>query len=318
MLNAAEEAMLNYLNDKYTTYLNDSEYQNIIDELSGTYNGIGVSLKGREIIEVTQSSPAEKAGILAGDKILKVNEHNISEMNASDEEVGTTIRNIIRDEKVKVVNLEIDRAGLTLSFTISKENLVDPSISSRVIEGTTTGYIYIKNFSQNLSKQISKALGELESQNITSLIIDVRDNVGGYLASAEEVASLFLEEGKIIYSLESSANTVTYRDKTGEKRNYKIAVLINGNSASASEVLAAALKESYGATLVGTKSYGKGKVQQVMSLSNGDSMKYTSAKWLTPTGNCIDGVGLVPDVSVAYEENSAEDVQIRKAVEILQ
>lgn len=317
MLNAAEEGMLNFLNDKYTTYLNDEEYKSIIDELSGTYKGIGVKLKGREIIEVTSSSPAEKAGLLSGDIITKVNDTDVSSINGTDSEIGVMIRNIIRDDKVKKINLEIDRAGLTLSFNISKEKLVDPSVDYKVLDDTTVGYIDIDIFSQNLGNQVSDALKELENKNITSLIIDVRDNVGGYLQSAEDVASMFIEEGKTIYSLETSTSTYSYKDKTKEKRNYKIVVLINENSASASEVLAAALKESYGATLVGMKSYGKGKVQQVVSLQSGDSVKYTSAKWLTPNGDCVDGIGIYPDHQVILERGEVYDSQVTKALEIL-
>ena len=317
MLNAAEEGMLNFLNDRYTTYLKDSEYQNIIDELSGTYKGIGVGLKGREIIDVTSSSPAEKAGILSGDIITKVNDTDIKSLEGTDQEIGVIIRNIIRDDKVKKVDLEVERAGTILSFNISKESLIDPSVDYKILDNTTTGYIYIKTFSHNLGNQMSKAIEELESKGMNSLIIDVRDNVGGYLTAAEDVASIFLEEGKIIYSLETSDNKTSYRDKTREKREYKIIVLINGNSASASEVLAAALKESYGATIVGTKSFGKGRVQQVVELKSGDSVKYTYAKWLTPTGECVDGIGIYPDHNVEYQPGELYDTQITKALEVI-
>ena len=164
---------------------------------------------------------------------------------------------------------------------------------------------------------MSDALKELETKNITSLIVDVRNNAGGYLTSAEEVSSLFLKSGKVIYSLEANGSKMSYADKTEEHRTYPIVVLINGGSASAAEILAAALKDSYGAILVGTKSYGKGKVQQVMSLNNGDSVKYTSAKWLTPSNICIDGTGIMPDYVVEYDSESGHDYQLEKAKELL-
>ena len=192
-----------------------------------------------------------------------------------------------------------------------------PITKYEVLSDTSIGYIYIKNFSKNLSSQVDKALSYLEFNNINSLIIDVRDNAGGYLSSAEEVASFFIENGKVIYSLESNNKKYTYKDTTKESRKYKIAVLINGGSASASEILAAALKDSYGAILVGTKSYGKGKVQQVVPLESGGSVKYTSAKWLTPSGKCIDGTGLNPDYHVVYSEEIPYDSQINKAIELL-
>ena len=177
--------------------------------------------------------------------------------------------------------------------------------------------MYISNFSQNLSEQVNKALNEMESDGIESLIIDVRDNVGGYLSAAESTASIFLEKGKVIYSLESNDKNYTYKDETESAKKYKIIVLINENSASASEILAAALKESYGATLVGKKSYGKGKVQQVVALTGGGSVKYTSAKWLTPSGVCIDEIGINPDYEVEYEVTDLYDTQVDKAIELL-
>lgn len=303
MLEAAEEGMLDFLGDKYTTYLDDKEYQDILDELSGTYNGIGIMIEGNKILNVTSQSPAEKAGILANDIILKINSVDVQTSNS--EEIG----NLIKSDNNKTVDLEIKRNEEILFFSLTKEDLVNPSISYQKINETNIGYIYIKNFSQNLSQQVENALKELENQNIGSLIIDVRDNSGGYLSAAEETSSLFLEEGKRIYSLETSNDKYHYNDKTKTKRTYPIVVLINNNSASASEILAAALKESYGASIVGIKSYGKGKVQQVVN-----SVKFTSAKWLTPTGNCIDGVGITPDYIVA---NIDSDSQLEKAVELL-
>ena len=312
MLNAAEEAMLDFLGDKYTTYLNDKEYQDIIDELSGTYNGIGIYIKLNVVEDVISSSPAEKSGIQKGDIITKINGVDVTNDD------GSLIKDLIKKDEDKSISLEINRNGEVLNFYVNKEKLVNPSISSKVIEDTNIGYLDINKFSENLKDQVSSALTNLEREGINSLIIDVRDNAGGYLTAAEDVASLFLENGKVIYSLEANGNKATYSDKTSEKREYPIVVLINGGSASASEILAAALKDSYiNATLVGTRSYGKGKVQQVVSLSNGDSVKYTSAKWLTPLGTCIDGIGISPDYNVLLDKEDTNDIQLSKAIELL-
>ncbi len=307
LLDAAKDGMSNYLGDKYTTYLDDAEYNKILDELSGTYNGIGISIENNNIISVTPLSPADKAGILAGDVILNINGIDVQNMNSD------SIGSLIKGNSTKVVNVQVLRNDEIYTYSLEKEELINPTITYTQLEGTTIGYIYIKSFSQNLGTQVSNALKELEKKGITSLIIDVRDNAGGYLSAAEETASLFLEKNKTIYSLKTSNSKFTYSDETEEKRTYPIVVIMNNNSASASEILAAALKDSYGASLVGSKSYGKGKVQQVV-----DSFKFTSAEWLTPEGICIDGIGLTPDYNVVYNDTETYDTQIVKAMELLQ
>ena len=152
-------------------------------------------------------------------------------------------------------------------------------------------------------------------KDIDGLIIDVRNNGGGYLKATNDVASLFLEKGEIIYTLESKNNKVIYKDETNVKTNYPIVVLINKGSASASEILAAALRESYGALLVGNKSYGKGLVQEVYKLDDGSMAKYSSAKWLTPKGDCVEGMGIIPDYDIDNENNI--DNQLNKAIDII-
>ena len=183
----------------------------------------------------------------------------------------------------------------------------------------------METFSNTLATQVEKALNDLESNGMTSLIIDLRENTGGYLTAATDVASIFLEKGKRIYGLEYQNEVTNYNDETREHKEYNIVVLINENTASASEILASALKESYGATIVGETSFGKGKVQQTMQLDDGSMVKYTSAYWLTPNGTCIDGVGISPDYYVTNEQTTDEngnitgitDLQLNKAVEIL-
>lgn len=205
-----------------------------------------------------------------------------------------------------------------------KKTLYNPAVSSKVIEQNEKriGYIALTKFSDTAYEQFNKELKKIESSNIDSLIIDVRNNTGGYLNEATKIAELFIEKGKTIYSLENKNKTEITKDETEEQRSYKVGILINGSSASASEVLASALKYSYGASLIGTKSYGKGKVQQTSNLSDGAMIKYTTARWLTPEGNCIDGVGLTPDVEKELPESTeegqvVEDTQLNAAVEYL-
>ena len=172
---------------------------------------------------------------------------------------------------------------------------------------------------------MQKEVTKLENNNINGLIIDLRNNGGGYLSAANETASIFLKKGLTIYSLTTNYNTTTIKDETDEYKEYRLVVLVNKQTASAAEILAAALKQSYGATLVGTQTYGKGKVQQISSLKSGETVKYTTAKWLTPSGVCIDGVGLNVDYNLDlvynYNENNEiigyEDTQLNKAIELL-
>ena len=304
LLDAAKDGMSDYLGEKYTTFLGDEEYDKIVQELSGTYNGIGIVVRGNEIVSVTLNSPAELVGVKKGDKILKVDGQDVTTLSSS--ELG----NLIKNSTSKMVTLELERNSATIYLTVERKEL--PTIMYYKLENTSIGYISITNFSKNLGTQMDLALKELEKHSITGLIIDVRDNAGGYLSAAEETASLFLEKGKVIYSLESNNSKYTYYDETSQKTNYPIVVLTNGNSASASEILAAALRESYGAIIVGTKTYGKGKVQQVV-----DSFKFTSAKWLTPNGICIDGVGIIPNYIVEYMDAGSYDAQVQKAIDLL-
>ena len=312
MLEAAEDGMMNFLGDKYTTYLQGSEYQEIIDELSATYEGIGIEIENNIIKGFAEGSPAEKSGLLIGDIINKVNNINIEDM--SSEQISLLIKNDASD----YIDLEILRNGVTLPFKIKKTKLTNKVVSYKIIDNSNIGYLFIKNFSENLDDQVNDSLKELEAKGINSLIIDLRGNAGGYLQAAEKTASLFLEEGKVIYSLKNSNGEVIHKDKTKEKRNYPIVILIDNNTASAAEILASALKDSYNAILVGSKSFGKGKVQEVVKLENGDSVKTTSAKWYTPAGICIDGVGISPDYNVIYiNDGNYLDTQLEKAINIL-
>ncbi len=312
MLEAAENGMLDFLGDKYTTYLESDEYQEIVDELAKTYMGIGIEIEGRKIVSFIENSPALKSGMMVGDYLTKINGINVENLNS--EQIGLLIKN----DKSEYVDIEVLRNNNLLSFRIKKEKLINKVINYHLLDNTSIGYLYIKNFAENLDEQVNNALKELESNGMTSLIIDLRGNGGGYLQAAEKTSSLFLEEGKIIYSLKSNSQEVTYKDKTKEKKSYPIMILIDNNTASAAEILAAALKESYNATIVGTKSYGKGKVQEVIKLENGDSVKTTSAKWYTPNGICIDGLGITPDYYEAYSNYGIyNDTQLAKAVELL-
>lgn len=317
LVDSAINAMFSYLGDNYSEHLSKDETSSLLEQLAGEYQGIGVEIYQDKIIyNVFDDSPAKEAGLQKGDKIIKVNNEDVSEKDNS--YVATKIKN--ENDKVEITVL---RNNEEKKVTVKKDKLYIPSVTSKVIEeeNKKIGYIDITTFSNTTSKQVKKALLSLENDNIDSLVIDVRNNAGGYLISAKEIASMFLEKGKIIYSLQEKDKTQTYKDTTSEKRDYPVVVLINEYSASASEILTSTLKESYNATLVGKKSYGKGKVQQTLNLEDGSMAKYTTAKWLTPNGKCIDGVGITPDyeIDLDVDENNQTivDTQLNKAIEIL-
>lgn len=320
LLEKAITAMMNYLGDDYTGYLNNDNTNDLMTQLAGKYNGIGVAINNEDksITKVYDDTPASKAGIQAGDIIVGVNDIDVSSISA------TEVVNMIKSNK-EYFTLKLKRGEEMLSVSVKNENIISPNIEYNVIENTKIGYMSIDAFSSTLDIQMEKALKKLENEGITSLIIDLRNNTGGYLDMASKVTSMFIKKGEKIYSLNEKNQVNHYFDETDEHREYPIVILTNNNTASASEIMAAALKESYGADLVGETTFGKGKVQQTMKLDDGSMVKYTSAYWLTPSGTCIDEIGITPNYLVSNEEILDEegrvteiiDRQLEKAINIL-
>lgn len=320
LLDQAIAGMMNYLGDDYTTYLDDESTAELFDSLSGEYEGIGVSINNNDksIVEVFDNTPASRAGIKVGDIIIGFNNTDVTNMTAS--EVVNLIKN-----STDIFTLRLQRGEEVISVNLKNETLITPNVDYYMIENTNIGYLSMETFSNTLATQVKNALEELESNGMNALIIDLRENTGGYLNAAVDVASIFLEKGDRIFSLEYQNEVTNYNDETREHTEYEIVVLVNENTASASEVVAAALKENYGASIVGETTFGKGKVQQTMQLDDGSMVKYTSAYWLTPTGTCIDEIGINPDYYVTNENITDEtgaiigvnDSQLDKAIEIL-
>ena len=320
LLEKAISAMMNYLGDDYTTYLNNDNTNDLMTQLAGEYTGIGVAInnENKSITKVYDETPASKAGILAGDIIIGINDKDVTNMNANE------VVNMIKNNK-EYFSLKLKRNEEIIEVTVKNEKIISPNIEYKFIENTKIGYMSIDAFSTTLDIQMKKALKYLEGEGMQSLIIDLRNNTGGYLDIASKVTSMFIKKGEKIYSLSEKNKIDDYFDETEEHRDYKIIILTNNNTASASEIMAAALKESYGAEIVGETSFGKGKVQQTMKLDNGSMVKYTSAYWLTPKGNCIDEIGITPNYFVSNEEILDEsgkiieiiDRQLEKAIELL-
>lgn len=322
LADVAIDAMMEYLNENYSVHMTEEEAEALQDKLQSGYRGIGVEitkLDGKVIItRVFENTPAEAAGLKAGDIIIKVDDFVVKADTELDE-VTSTIK-----EKSKTT-ITVTREDETLEFKLNIESveITVATIKTFTNNDKNIGYLYLESFSDKSADQVENKLKELEKNNIDALIFDVRSNTGGYLNAAEEIASLFLKKGKVIYSLEDKEAKKEVLDTTKESRDYPIVVLIDGATASASEILAAALKESYGATLIGTQTYGKGKVQQTNKLSDDTIIKYTTAKWYTPNGDSIDGVGLTPGIKVLLDSSYVEDpsdendTQLQKAIEFL-
>lgn len=309
LVDAAINGMLNYLGDPYTTYLDKTNTNSLTDALAGTYEGIGIEVSKNdnneiEVKTVFDDTPSSEAGLLVGDVILKINEEDVTTKTTTDAVA------IIKSSKSSNINLQIKRNEEIKDIDVVRKELYLPVVSSELLNQNdkNIGYIAVDKFSETVFEQFSKELNKLEKNSLDGLIIDLRNNTGGFLVGATKMAELFLEKGKVIYSLQSKLDNEITKDETDEKRDYKVYILVNKSSASASEILAAALKYSYGAKLVGTTTYGKGKVQKTSKLNDGTMYKYTSAKWLTPNGDCIDGIGLSPDLNVELSEEYANNM----------
>lgn len=320
LVDSAISGMVSSVGDIYTSY-SDTDTTSKFDEMvNGTYEGIGCVIQQSEtdmkIITVYDNSPAEKAGLKVDDKIIKVDDIDISTTTAS--KLGDYIKSGAKDK----ITMTIIRGEEEKVVTLSREKIEIPVVTAKTFEsnGKKIGYLQISIFSSVANKQFKENLEKLEKDGIDGLIIDVRNNNGGYLTTVTDITSSLLPKGKIIYQIQKGDKKVATKDKTSTKREYLIAVLVNGGSASASEILAGAIKESYKGYVVGTKTYGKGTVQQVKKLSDGSMIKYTVENWLTPDGNWINEKGIEPtnvvDMDSAYYENPGDenDNQLQKAL----
>lgn len=318
IIDSAISGMTSYLGDQYTGLLDEDKSSSLYDSLNAKYDGIGITIKDSYIENVLYNSSAAKAGLKMNDKIISINNINI-ENKTSDE-----IKNIINENKSNKIDLRVIRNNEIIDFNNLKITSIDyPNLRYSFVENKDIGYIKIDLFSTNINKQLENALFQLNKYS--GLIIDLRNNSGGYLEEAYQTAEIFLTKGSVIYSLLQKDNKKQeFKDKTNDKQDVPIVVLVNGNTASAAEILAAALKDSYGAVLVGSQTYGKGKVQHTYSLSSGEMVKYTASLWYRPNGTNIDGTGIIPDYQVEndFETNEANetiliDNQYKKAIDII-
>lgn len=323
LIDAGIKGMINYLDDPYATYFDGTSSTNFNQTLEGNYEGVGIEVtldnNKVKITKVFADTPAKKAGIKVGDYITKVNGESVEGKSLSD------VVSLIKNAKNKEVEITITRDNQEKTMKVTRTTVDMPYTSSKVYEenGKKIGYLKIEMFSNNITKQVKKELESLKKKNIDKLVIDVRDNPGGYLTQVTEILSLFMTKKDVIYQLQTKNNKEkVYSASSKAAYSYPVVVLINENSASASEILASAFKETYNAEIVGVNSYGKGTVQKTGDLNNGDTIKYTVQKWLTPKGNWINEKGVTPtkEVKLELKENETltedNDNQLKAAIEL--
>lgn len=324
LTSAAIKGMMNYLSDDYSMYFTEDEKNDFNERLNGVYTGLGVEItndasNNAMIVTVFDNSSAKDANLKPGDIIAKINGEDV--LGLGKEEVVKKIKgknnysfnmSVLRDNNL------IDVKVVTKSITLS-------SVTSSVIEkdNEKIGYIYISIFALNTYDQFKEQLEELEKMKITSLIIDVRSNTGGHLTSVTSILDLFLNKTDVLYQIKSKDKIKKVYGTETSTRKYPIVVLTNELSASASEILASALKEAYGAKTVGIKTFGKGTMQNMLDLENGGMIKVTTEEWLTSKGNKINKEGVPVDYEVKLDEKYASnpseetDNQLQKAIEVL-
>lgn len=325
LADAAIDGMMSSLDDPYSTYMDEENTETFNETVDGSYVGIGITITVDKsgdfsILDVADDSPAEKAKIKKGDVIIDIDGKELD--GVSLDEVTT----MVKGKEGSKLSLTILRDGKKIKKTVSRGSIDLVSVNSQVyaLNNGNAGYISISSFAANTYKQFKKELKKVEDKNIMSLIIDVRSNPGGHLSQTKKILELFIKKNKVLYQVEFKGNKTKIKDQTKTFRSYPVVILVNSSSASASEILAAAFKDSYtNVTILGETTYGKGTVQTAYSLSDGSSLKYTTERWLTPKGKWIDGKGVTPDKEVLltdeYLENpiAENDLQLQSALDIL-
>ena len=325
VIDGAIDGYVSALGDPYTEYIPASEMEEYTQDIMGNYVGIGIYMVQnveKNVIEVLtpiKESPAETAGILPGDIIVAVDgvEYSGEEM--------TTASNNIKGEEGTTVKLTILRGTETLEFEITRSKINTNPVIAETLENNI-GYLEVSSFDEGTAEEFKTKYETIKEQGITSLIIDLRNNGGGLVDEALQIADYIVPKGKeLLITVDKNNNEVVEKAEEDVLIDMPIVVLVNENSASASEILAGALKDLDEATLVGTTTYGKGVIQQVLSLRNGSGLKVTVEEYYTPNRNKIDRVGIEPDEKVELPEtvtnplsvSAEEDTQLQRAIELL-
>ena len=309
------------LGDPYSAYYDEEETARMAESLSGEFGGVGALMsQDREtgvitVLQVYEDSPAQKAGMQDGDVLYKVDGEDVSGREL------TEVVNLVKGEKGTDVTLTLLRgdAGDEIELTVTRDTIEDQTVTYGMKEAGV-GYIRVTEFDTVTYEQYREALEDLEAQGMEKLVIDLRSNPGGNLETVCDMLDLMLPEGLIVYTEDKDGRREEYTSDAEHQFDKPLAVLVDGYSASASEIFAGAIQDYGLGQIVGTRSYGKGVVQSIFDLKDGTSVKLTIAEYFTPKGRSIDGEGITPDVEVEYVYDEADpqaDNQLEKALEVL-
>lgn len=316
IFDGALKGMVSTLGDKHSTYLGGDLYKDFSAQMSGTYAGIGVYIastdEGILIAGVMEGSPAEEAGLQRGDILVSIDGTSVEGYQLED--VSKNIRGPVDTS----VDLVVRRDGEEKSFTVQRRQIHVPTVAGKMVDGTDVGYIRVAVFSDGTADDFTKEFTKLREQGMNKLILDLRDNPGGIVEQAVGVASNFVPPNSTIVSYTEQDGKVDQYTAQGTDDPIPIVVLVNENSASASEIVAGAVQDMKLGPIVGVKTYGKGTVQGVFPVDSASAVKVTVAKYRTTNGREIDGVGIEPDVVVPLTPSDPEDSQFEKALEIIQ
>jgi len=321
LLYGAIKGVLRSLDDPYSVFFEPSDAKKFEEDIKGSFGGIGaeIGIKNNQLIIVAplKNNPAEKAGLKAGDKIFEINGQATNEMTV--EEAVKLIRGEIGTE----VRLLINRDGWDKAreFKITRAKIIVPTLEWEIKDNNIL-YVQLLNFNANAPSLITEAIINGLLKNAKGMILDLRNNPGGYLDVAVNIAGWFLNRGEVVVKEKFADGTIRDFRSYGNAalRNFPLVVIVNEGSASASEILAGALRDQRGVKLIGTKTFGKGTVQELETLKDGSVVKISIAEWLTPKGNAINKKGLNPDIEIKMDNNDLEkknDPQLDKAIELL-
>lgn len=315
MMDTLYKGYISGLDERYTAYYTPEEYEQLMNDSQGVYVGIGVTVTTDQetgnmvIVTVTEDGPGEATGLLEGDTIISIEGESVQDMD-----LDTAVSKIQGEEGTEVtIGVYRESTGETLEKTMTRRKMDAQTVAYSMLKDNI-GYIQITAFDEVTVEQFDNAVSDLQSQNIRGLIVDVRGNPGGNVDSVCSILDRLLPEGLLVYTIDKNGSKEEEYADNEEVLDIPMAVLVNGDSASASEIFAAALQDYDWAEIVGEQTYGKGIVQYIIPLSDGSAVKLTSAKYYTPNGECIHGIGVTPDVKVAADENSASDTQLEAAV----